>query len=82
MAELRRLQTERFLRAELPAAEGLVSHKEVARAKLLTRRAEGLHTFESILHQADAQVDAQVAAMVNRANTNRTRFSAPEGAGL
>jgi hypothetical protein len=82
MAELRRLQTERYLRAELPAAEGLVSQKEVARAQLLTRRADGLHTFESILHQADAQMDAQVAAMVNQANTNRTRSSAPEGAGL
>jgi hypothetical protein len=76
MAELRRLQTERFLQAELPAAEGLVSHKEVARAKLLTRRAEGLHTFESILHQADEQV----AAMVNHASTNRTRSMSPERA--
>ncbi len=80
MAELRRLQTERYLQAELPQAEGLVSQKEVARAKLLTRRAEGLHTFESILHQADAQMDAQVAAMVNQANTNRTRSMSPEWA--
>ena len=30
MAELRRLQTERFLRAQLPAADGLVSQKEAA----------------------------------------------------
>jgi Arc/MetJ-type ribon-helix-helix transcriptional regulator len=64
MAELRRLQTERYLRAgPNTTPEGLVSPKEVARTKLLTRRIEGLDRFEAILHQADAQV----AAMVNQA---------------
>ena len=57
-AELRRLQTDRYLLAEMPAsaggaareAEGLVSHKEVARTRLLTRRVSGLHRFETIFH--------------------------------
>jgi hypothetical protein len=69
MAELRRLQTERFLRSDLDQAEGLVSQKEVARAQLLARRVNGLHTFETILHQADEQV----AAMVNARNTNQSQ---------
>jgi hypothetical protein len=76
MAELRRLQTERYLRAELPNAEGLVSHKEVARTRLLTRRVNGLHRFETILRQAAAQFGAKS----NRANTNRTRSIVPHGA--
>ena len=74
-AELRRLQTERYLRAELPQAEGLVSHKEVARTRLLTRRVNGLHRFETILHQADKQV----SVMMNARNTNRSQTgAAPE----
>jgi hypothetical protein len=86
MAELRRLQTERFLRTELPQAEGLVSNSpeglisqnEVARAQPLTRRADGLHRFETILHQADEQV----AAMFHAQNTNQTQSGLPRGAGL
>jgi hypothetical protein len=77
MAELRRLQTERYLRAELANAEGLVSHKEVARAKLLSRRVDGLHRFETILRQADEQVAAIVShGNANRGNTNLTQSAA------
>lgn len=70
---MRRLQTERWLRTELANAEGLVSHKEVARTKLLARRSQGLERFETILHQAAAQV----AATLKARNTNRSQSAGP-----
>lgn len=74
MAELRRLQTERFLRAQLPAADGLVSQKEAARAQLPAHRRAGLHRFAAMLHRADEQV----SAMFNAQNTNQSQSPRPD----
>jgi hypothetical protein len=55
-AELRRLQTEREVRNQCGSAEGLTSRKEVLSARLLHRRLDGLHRFETILQQADSEI--------------------------
>jgi hypothetical protein len=84
-AELRRLQTERFLRTETEAPahqpEGLVSQKEVIRTKLVARRIDGLDTFETILRQADQQVAAMVDASYTPTarNTNQSQSTAGTG---
>ena len=42
------------------AAEGLVSHKDVARTQLRARRIQGLARFETLLRQADRERECGV----------------------